>query len=130
MPTLFVLVGLPGSGKTTFTKNNLKDTVRVCHDDLVAMLTGEWDVTRTQLYHALEWNLVHTCLSRNQNVVVDRTNLDLKTRARFLNAAYNAETSEPVHKVAIIFETPLDVCQERNHNLERIAAGRVVPEEV
>jgi len=129
MPTLFVLVGLPGSGKTTFAKNNLKDAFRVCYDDLVAMLTGEWDVTKSALYHAVEWQLVHTILSRNQNVVVDRTNLDPRTRGRFLNAAYLADTSEPVHKVSIIFDTPVEVCLERNRSPERVAAGRVVPDE-
>ena len=34
MPTLYILVGVPGSGKTTYAKQRFPDIVRIGSDDL------------------------------------------------------------------------------------------------
>jgi predicted kinase len=120
MPTLYLMVGLPASGKTTYAKKELSDAIRVCYDDLVEMLTGEWDVKHTGLYHALEQAIIQTALFRGYDVVVDRTNVTRKVRQRFAAIAYNADAEME----AVIVTVSLKTALERNKNRER-----VVPEE-
>ena len=112
MPTLYILIGLPASGKTTYAKTTLKNAYRVCHDDLVDMLMGEYDIKKTATMHAVEWSIVHTILSRGEDVVVDRTNLDPVTRARFINAAQSVDI--PVGIIGVVVDVPIETCKERN----------------
>nr|CAH7758203.1 unnamed protein product [Callosobruchus chinensis] len=80
-PNVILMVGGPGSGKSHFCKNYLvpKGYVHVSRDKL-----GTWQKCVKQLEEALK---------NNKNVVVDNTNMDKESRARFVEVAkkYNAD---------------------------------------
>jgi predicted kinase len=84
MPTLTLLRGLPGSGKSTWAKEQVaKDptkTVRVNKDDLRAMLhAGVWKGDKTErLVLAVRDDIVHEALAGGIDVIVDDTNLEPK----------------------------------------------------
>nr|CAH7721081.1 unnamed protein product [Callosobruchus chinensis] len=80
-PNVILMVGGPGSGKSHFCKNYLvpKGYVHVSRDKL-----GTWQKCVKQLEEGLK---------NNKNVVVDNTNMDKESRARFVEVAkkYNAD---------------------------------------
>ena len=86
---LILLVGFIGSGKTTYARELWKAApyrlVRVSMDDLIQMLSF-YDYQRhlVDLYRRQERATVIHALARGLDVVVDRTNLDRKTRRVFL----------------------------------------------
>ena len=80
MQKLTVLIGLPGSGKSTWALEELKrdvNTVRVNRDSLRLMLHGsrKWSGTREKSTIAAETSIVLTALTNGLNVIVDDTNL-------------------------------------------------------
>ncbi len=86
---LILLVGFVGSGKTTYARQLWKAAphrlVRVSMDDLIQMLSFyDYQQHLVDLYRRQERSTVIHALARGLDVVVDRTNLDRKTRRVFL----------------------------------------------
>ena len=83
---LVVLVGVPGSGKSTFARH-LSDTYeRVCQDELPTKA------------HCI--NNIKAALSQGKPVIVDRTNMNREQRVPFLRIA--AARNVPVR--CVVFE--------------------------
>lgn len=73
---LYILVGTPGSGKSTYVKNNLNN-VRAYEADMYFMRTGTYQFDRNNLGHAHKWcqTQVMKELNRGNSCVVANTNL-------------------------------------------------------
>ncbi len=87
---LILLIGFVGSGKTTYARELWKAAphrlVRVSMDDLIQMLSFyDYQQHLVDLYRRQERATVIHALARGLDVVVDRTNLDRKTRRVFLS---------------------------------------------
>jgi predicted kinase len=94
---LLVLVGVPGSGKSTFAKQlEPLGWVRVNQDDL-----GSRNKCK---------ELVVKSFKENKKVVIDRCNFDVNQRKAWLDLAkdYNCKAVS-----AIVFDTPHAVCKDR-----------------
>ncbi len=129
MTTSYIMVGVPGSGKTTYIKKNLPDAIRICHDELFRALTGSYRPECKILYHHIEDTVYEESLFQGFDVVVDRTCLDVETRRRFIRMVDSL--SPPIIKVvAIVMDTPLELAKEMNLNVDRVEAGHYVPDEV
>ncbi|GBB83706.1 hypothetical protein RclHR1_01040011 [Rhizophagus clarus] len=95
---ILVCVGVPGSGKTTFSKKLCQIDhiwVRVNQDDLGSRRACE-EILRAEL-------------KKGKNVIVDRCNFDKGQRKTWIDIAYN-------HKLqidAIILDTPYEICEKR-----------------
>ncbi len=97
MKEILLTIGIPASGKSSYIKNKLYDSHIRVNRDMINNL-------------AKEQTILTAILSTNMNVVIDRTNLTQEVRARFINLAkmykYNV--------IGLIFDTPIEVCLERN----------------
>jgi predicted kinase len=125
-PRLYLLVGVPGSGKSTYARTELADKWRVCLDDLRFMLSRDPYAPSLQpVALALEEAALRALLGgvdgRRQDVVVDATNITRSRRQRYLRLA--ASFDVPV--VAVFVQCDLQVAMARNR-----ARPQPVPDEV
>jgi predicted kinase len=104
-PEAVLLIGLPGSGKSTFYARQYART----------HLRINLDMLRTRRREAV---LVRACLATGQSFVVDNTNVTVEDRARFI--APSREAGFAI--TGCWFEPDLQGCLRRNRLR---AAGRV-----
>ncbi len=111
IPCLIVLVGPPGSGKTTWTRRNGRGAVHVSQDGLIDAITpaGFEHVYRI-VYRAAEDAVAQTALRAGHTVLVDRTNRTRAHRERWLQVARKASCPA----VAVVMTTPEALCRQRN----------------
>lgn len=122
-PSLVLLIGLSGAGKSTFAARHFQPTEIVSSDHCRAMLTdNESDQSANAQVFALVHQIVRARLSLRKLTVVDATNLEFHARRPLLRMA--RQLGLPA--VAIVFEVPLEDCLARN----RMRASRVVLESV
>jgi 5,6-dimethylbenzimidazole synthase len=108
---LIVLVGPPGSGKTTWARRNGRGAVHVSQDDLIGAITPDgFDHAWRSVYRDAEDAVARSALEAGHTVIVDRTNRTRAHRERWLRIA--REQSCPA--IAVVMSTPEDLCRERN----------------
>jgi len=122
--TLYLPIGIPASGKTTFFYSSLKlsDEVRVSSDDLRFILTGDM---QDQSANGTVFHIVHMIvqqrLSRGLDVYVDATNLVFRDIKPYISCAVEHEQE------IMVFDFIENVGRARQRNRRR---DRVVPEDV
>lgn len=79
MPKITVLVGIPGSGKTTWAKEQVKksngQTKRINRDSLRDMIDSDWSKDKEKFIRDARNALIITALNGGFDVIVDDTNL-------------------------------------------------------
>lgn len=124
-PTLWVMVGLSGSGKSSVAKEiaeNNPNTVIVSLNKICEELTGDYGnqenneevckVFRKRISEALE---------NNTNVIADATNITMRSRRAIIENVKGIDC----HKIAYLIPKPFDQCKLDNLNRQH-----PVPEEV
>lgn len=121
---LFVLCGIPGSGKTYFCKHNIKGEHKyVSRDEIRFQLLGEDDeyFSKEKEVYKLFVHSIEEGLAKGLDVYADATHLNPGSRAKLLNCISNAREVN-----AIYFNIPLGLILNQN----RQRSGRAyVPEE-
>ena len=122
VPTLYVMIGPAGSGKSTASKNMFQRAVRVCPDDIRKQLFGDEACQREpEKVIATAYGAMEDALCENKDVVFDATNTTAYGRKKLLDRVDGILC----HKVAVYMNTPLEECKRRNQQ-----RGRVVPDSV
>ena len=124
--TLYITVGLPGSGKSTYVKNFIKDKeIEYLSSDSLRAVYGksEEDQTVTPLVFGHIKRKVDEFLKDGKNVLVDATSVNRKERSDYIKTAkkYDAKV------VAIVFKMDRQGLIERNKKRGE-QGGRVVPD--
>ena len=115
IPCLIVLVGAPGSGKTTWARANGAGAVHVSQDDLIDAITPHgFDHVYGSFYREAEDAVARAALASGHTVIVDRTNRTRAHRERWLRIA--TEASCPA--IAVVMTTPEALCRRRNAERE------------
>jgi protein phosphatase len=123
VPCLIVLVGPPGSGKTTWARRNGRGMVHVSQDGLIDAITPDgFEHVYRPIYREAEDALARAALQARHTVIVDRTNRTRVHRERWLQIA--REASYPA--IAVVMTTTEALCRKRN---AKRAPGRRLSEE-
>ena len=119
-PRIVVLVGLPGSGKSTYVEQ--LDGVALSSDAIRKVLVDDETIQtiHDRVFQTLRYLLRHRLGLRRPVTYIDATNLTPEERSPYIGIgkAYGCTLE------AVYFDVPLAVCLERNR-----ARQRMVPEE-
>jgi predicted kinase len=125
-----MLVGIPGSGKSTYAKQVIsKDPsnwVRINNDDLRAMMNGSvWSQDYEKMITDARNYLIRDALKRGKNVIIDNLNLNRRHFDDVCKIAKSINADIQVFEKAFYIE--LDEAMERNSKREGAAR---VPDDV
>ena len=130
MPKCYQLVGVPGSGKSTWVKNQdwAKDCAIVSTDMWVDMEAERTGKTYSQIFvdympHAVKLMAIHVELAREKgmDIIWDQTSTTIASRTRKFNMLPDYE------HIAVVFKTP-----EHKELMRRLFSrpGKEIPDHV
>ncbi|MFI5748966.1 AAA family ATPase [Streptomyces sp. NPDC051644] len=120
--TLVVLVGIPGSGKTTFAAQ-YPASWRICLDEFRLAATDDMkDQSATPVAAQIQSLLLDARLARARTTLVDATNIYPHVRAGLLARARHWQ--RPI--VAVLFDVPVATAQAQNAGRERVVDDHVL----
>lgn len=117
MQTIWILKGLPGSGKSTWAKEQVLREPgkykRINKDDLRAMLdAGKWSPENEKFVLGVRNSIATDALRRGMNVIVDDTNLDSDHYKNILNLVKSLNIEAFVTEK--FFPCDIDECIKRD----------------
>lgn len=124
MATLFLMIGLPYSGKSTLAESykNYNRTMVISSDEIRKELFGDaGDQSNNELVFKEFHTRVVNGLKMGYNVFADATNLNRKKRMAFLGSM-----PKGTFKVGVMMATPLELIFERMEKRERRVSKEVV----
>jgi predicted kinase len=126
-PICFVMVGIPGSGKSTAISKITKafpNTTVVCPDEYRKQLGGSYSNfdNDSKIWSDICPTNINKALSSNNNVVFDATNVAVKRRKSILNWI-----KHDCFKVAVVLPLNVDVALKQNKQRD---PDKVVPDSV
>ena len=138
MTKVYILIGTPASGKTTWVKNQAftaEDTTVVSMDDIRKELTGD---TTCQDFNYEVAKEAHRRFEEALNdhtpiIVWDATSVLRKYRKKLRdmvwNAKYNRNNKDFTYEIiGVYFNIPLEIALERNKNRDRVVPEHVIKE--
>jgi predicted kinase len=115
-PYVLMLVGLPGTGKSTFVAQLPSDFVVLSTDNIMECIARDLNVSYNEAFNIVGWDAAEAqyykefteATDAGKDIVIDQTNVSAKARRRKL-----LRVPAHYHKVAVIFTLPDDVLEER-----------------
>jgi len=105
MTIVYLTVGFPGSGKSTWSKAKAKqDNVVIINlDSIREMLKADY-VSESKIESVVKKiakDALHHCMDKGFNIIIDQTNLSAKTRAEWVGLVQAEDSSAKI--VAVCF---------------------------
>ena len=124
MNVLTVLVGIPGSGKSTYVEKNKQPNEEVLSSDRIRkeLLSGEEDQTNNKLVFDTLYARARDVLSQGQDVIIDATNISASIRKKTLDYFSDLD----LQRIATVINAPIEVCVSRDKNRTRSVGEDVV----
>ena len=124
MPTIYLMIGVSASGKTTWAKEKLKEldnAIYIGSDSIRLELWGnEQDQQHNRETFQEVFNRVAKAAKEKKNIIYDATNISRKEKENILKLLTNDYT-----KIGVKMSTPIKDCYKRN-----LKRNRTVPEKV
>lgn len=119
MPELIMLIGLPGSGKSTYRnkiRSEDKNYLELSTDDMVDEEAARQGKTYSEVFHTLNHKelaskmkiMFRQGLNEGRNIIIDRTNMSEKRRKEFLKIV-----PDTYEKIAVVFSLPDNELKKR-----------------
>lgn len=116
----YILVGIPGSGKST-VRNSIENVTVISSDDFIEGHAKEQGKTYNEVFKDVVGVAQRHCtvlfeqvIESGENFIWDQTNITSEKRRSIL-----AKIPSDYKKVALYLDTPLEVAIERNAKRER-----------
>ena len=126
MPSFYMLIGVPASGKTTWVEKNKGDALVISSDNLIEAYAADHGMTYNEVFKeqikiatAVVKTEAQKAFAADQDVIWDQTNITKKSRASKL-----AMVPEHYRKIAVFFATPLEEEWQRRLNSRQ---GKSIP---
>lgn len=111
---LYLAIGLPGSGKSTYIKEHFSDSFIISRDDIRFEMMGEsskYFEKEKEVFNEFVYRIQTALDKDSKNVIADATHINQKSRNKLLNKLKLKGV-----KIHILFiNTPVEKCLERNH---------------
>lgn len=135
-PVLVVNIGLPCSGKSTYTQKHYKNFTIISRDDIIEKFAAQEGMTYSEYFKFLDAEghkkidaifdeKFLKALQSNKNIVIDKTNLSKKSRNILLS---RSKLIKNYYKIANVFLVPMNTLLKRNE--ERKKTGKDISLEV
>ena len=118
MPTMYMLIGVPASGKSTGVEKNKGDALVVSTDNIIEQTAAARNSTYNEVFKEnikfatqLATERAKEAFAADKDVIWDQTNITKKSRASKL-----AMVPKHYHKTAVFFATPLEEEWQRRLN--------------
>lgn len=123
MTNLIVMIGIVGSGKSSYAQRYLSDKVILSSDKIREEIFGSASIQKDNnlIFSTLYRRMVENLIAGN-DVVIDATNISLKFRREIFKNLLGVNC----YKKAIVMGTPIEVCKERNKARERVVPEYVI----
>lgn len=124
MNKLIFLIGLPGSGKSTYANKYLAEDCKILSSDGIRkeLFGDENNQENNQLVFRTLYERAKQFLKQGKNVVIDATNVNTEERKKSLENFKDFE----VKRIAIVINTPLEKCIQQDKQRERNVGSAVI----
>ena len=121
-----MLVGIPGSGKSTWAKERMKyrqkTFIYLSSDEIRNTIAKDTGETNRGKLNALTFKTMNEttvmCLEKGISIIYDATNLNQKDRKHILKKVLPLKKEKELELNCFVFNTPFEVCYERNKRRE------------
>lgn len=116
---VYIMCGIPGSGKSTWISNNLDENIKIISRDIIRYKLRYVDnpdkkvvLNKEQENHItqIEYKLINNYLSNGESIVIDDIN-----SGKYRNKLINELRKYNVHIIGVNLITPLDKCIKRRN---------------
>ena len=115
MQTVYIMVGVPGAGKTTFAKKYLSHAVYLGTDNIRKELYGrELTLRGRKRVRRILYDRMKEALSTGNDIVIDCTNITRRRRKALLD-----KLPSGIRAAAIYLDTPLMTALKNNRRRKR-----------
>ena len=125
-PNLYVMIGIPGSGKSYKAAEISKQEKAIVHssDAIRAELYGDASIQSDpkKVFGILNYRVRRT-LESGRNCILDAMNLNAHGRRQLVK-----KYSHLANIIAVEINTPLDVCLSRNASRDRVVPPEIIRE--
>lgn len=124
MTTLTLMVGLPASGKSTYTKTKIDARTKILSSDAIRkeLFGFEEDQSHNDIIFSTLYERAIKFLTDGKDVLIDTTNTTVETRKKALSHFANLS----IRRRAIVVDTPVETCINQDASRRRNVGKNII----